>query len=104
MLFRSRTGNARTKLLVYFRDGDRYVLIASNFGRPGNPLWFNNIRHEPRVTFETATEKFEAQAEIADPVTRDRVFAAVSEQQPGFLEYQRGLARTIPVVLLARTG
>ena len=38
-----QTGKQRTRPLVYVRDGDRYVLCASNGGSPRHPGWYHNL-------------------------------------------------------------
>jgi deazaflavin-dependent oxidoreductase (nitroreductase family) len=38
-----RTGKRRTRPLAYVRDGERYVLCASNGGSPTHPGWYYNL-------------------------------------------------------------
>ena len=38
-----RTGEARTVPLLYVADGERVVLIASNWGQPNHPAWALNL-------------------------------------------------------------
>ncbi len=47
-----RTGKLRTTPLVYLRDGDRVVVVASQAGRPQHPLWFRNLEADPDVTVQ----------------------------------------------------
>jgi F420H(2)-dependent quinone reductase len=42
-----RTGKQRTRPLAYVRDGDRFVLCASNGGSPRHPGWYHNLRGRP---------------------------------------------------------
>jgi deazaflavin-dependent oxidoreductase (nitroreductase family) len=100
----AKTGLARTSPLVYTRDGDRIVIIASNGGADTHPAWYFNIVANQVVTVELGTEKFEAKASIAEPAERDRLFAAQAELMPGFKEYEASTDRVIPVVTLERVG
>jgi F420H(2)-dependent quinone reductase len=44
-----RTGKRRTRPLAYVRDGDRFVLCASNGGSPRHPGWYHNLRAAGRA-------------------------------------------------------
>jgi deazaflavin-dependent oxidoreductase (nitroreductase family) len=46
----AKSGQPRTVPLVGIRDGDRVVLIGTNFGQPRQPAWFHNLRAHPHVT------------------------------------------------------
>ena len=39
-----RTGLLRTTALTYARDGDDYLVVASNGGRPDPPTWLRNLK------------------------------------------------------------
>jgi deazaflavin-dependent oxidoreductase (nitroreductase family) len=96
----ARSGQARTNPLVYTRDGDRYVVIASKGGAPTNPDWYHNVVANPEVTLEVGPKRFTARAVVADGDERDRLYAAQAALMPGFAEYQRKTTRRIPVVVL----
>jgi deazaflavin-dependent oxidoreductase (nitroreductase family) len=96
----ARTGrNHRVPLGPLHIDG-QLVVVASAMGSPKHPAWYHNIRHNPLVTVETDTEKFEAMAAIAPD--RDRLFAKVTELAPGFAGYQARTTRVLPVIVLHR--
>src|SRR6266446_8211090 len=42
-----RTSQPRTSALLYVRDGDAYVVIASKGGAPQHPWWFHNLTAQP---------------------------------------------------------
>lgn len=96
----AKTGKRRTNPLAYFRDGDRYVVVASKGGAPANPDWYYNLLANPRATIEVGTEQFEVTAEPAGTAERERLWAMVIERNPAFQEYQRKTRRTIPLVIL----
>ncbi|HKH11862.1 MAG TPA: nitroreductase/quinone reductase family protein, partial [Rubrobacter sp.] len=52
-----KTGQRRTTPLLYLRDGDRYVTVASNGGAPKPPLWWLNLQANPEATVETGGRK-----------------------------------------------
>ena len=57
-----KTGELRRTALVYERDGDRYVLAASNRGADRHPAWYLNLLADPYVTLQVRTETFTARA------------------------------------------
>lgn len=103
----SRTGDEITTPLVYGRDGDDYVIIASRGGAPQNPKWFANIKHNPDVEVEVGdgkrTETFLAHARVVeDRAERDRLYEAMIQIWPSFADYQKRTERLIPVIRLER--
>ena len=96
------SGEQRTTPLVYSKDGDRVVIIASMGGAPKHPAWYLNLSASPRVTVELGTEKFEATASSAEGAERDRLYAQQAAMMPAFTEYEQKTTRRIPVVLLNR--
>src|SRR5215216_999167 len=100
----ARTGLPRVVPLVYTRDGEDLVIIASKGGAPTNPDWYHNLVANPEVTVEIGTERFAARARVTEGEERDRLYDAMAEQMSYFAEYQRKTDRRIPLVVLERTG
>jgi deazaflavin-dependent oxidoreductase (nitroreductase family) len=98
----AKSGKKRINPLVFTRDGDNYVVIASKGGSPTHPDWYHNLVANPDVTVEVGTERFEAHARLAEGEERDRLYAAQAAIMPGFADYQRKTSRHIPVVVLER--
>jgi len=100
----AKSGQARENPLVYTRDGDRYVVIASKGGAPTNPDWYHNLVATPDVTLEILGEKFPARASVADGEEYNRLYRNQAELMPAFADYQRKTSRKIPVVVLEQTN
>ncbi len=98
----AKSGKEHVTPVAHTRDGDRYVIIASKGGAPDNPDWYYNIVANPTVTVEVGTEKFEAEATVAEEPERTRLYDQMAAVMPGFAEYQKKTTRTIPVVVLTR--
>jgi deazaflavin-dependent oxidoreductase (nitroreductase family) len=98
----AKSGRAVTTPVMYLADGERYVVIASNAGADHHPAWYHNLRATPEATVEVGTEKFQVKAVFAEEGERDRLYARMVEQAPGFAEYQAKTSRRIPVVALLR--
>ena len=102
-----KSGDAITTPLVYGREGDDYIVVASKGGAPNHPMWFGNINATPEVEVEVAndhgTETFKARARVVDSrQERDRLYKEMSKIWPGFAEYQKRTERVIPVIVLER--
>jgi deazaflavin-dependent oxidoreductase (nitroreductase family) len=100
----AKTGQARLAPLVYSREGDGFVIVASKGGAPVHPAWYHNLVANPVVTVEVGGETFEARARVTEGAERDRLFAERATASPNFAEYQRRTTRVIPVVVLTRLG
>ncbi len=100
----ARTGVEHVTPVVYSRDGDCLVIVASKGGAPTHPAWYHNLQAHPVVTLEVGAETFKARATIADPEDRKRLYAAHAAKYPGFLDYEKKTDRVIPVVRLQRVG
>jgi len=97
-----RTGRPHTTPMMYVRDGERLLVLASNAGAPDHPDWYLNLVANPQVTVEVDGEEYRATAVVTAGEERDRLFAGTVEQYPFFADHQAGISRTIPVVALAR--
>jgi len=99
----AKTGASRTNPVVFTRDGDKLVIVASKGGAPTNPGWFHNLKANPVVTVELGREKFQARASVATPETeRRRLYDRHAATHPGFKEYETRTTRRIPVITLER--
>ena len=43
-----RTGQKRTSALIFGRDTDDYLVVASMGGAPNHPMWYLNCRRIPK--------------------------------------------------------
>jgi deazaflavin-dependent oxidoreductase (nitroreductase family) len=99
----AKSGEPRVAPLVYSKDGDRYVIMASKGGAPTHPAWYANVVANPVVTVETAGEAFQARATELRGDERNRLWDAHVVQHPGFAEYvAKAGDRVIPVIALDR--
>ena len=105
----AKSGDDITTPLVYRKDGDRYVVVASKDGAPEHPKWLHNLETNHIVELEVAadggTETFKAKAKpIMNGPERDRLYEHLAEVWPSFRDYQQRTERTIPVVVLERVA
>lgn len=100
----AKSGEARLAPVVYSRDGDDLVIIASKGGAPTHPAWYHNLVANPVATVEVGPETIQVRAEAVDGAERDRLYAAHAAIHPSFLEYEQKTSRRIPVLRLRRIG
>ena len=97
-----KSGKPRTTPLIYARDGEDYVIVASNGGDPEHPGWYENLAKDPNVELQVLDEVFSARARTAEGDERDRLWRKANEVWPHYAEYQEKTDREIPVVVLTR--
>jgi deazaflavin-dependent oxidoreductase (nitroreductase family) len=98
-----KTGLRRTTPLVYLSDGDRVVVVASQAGRPENPMWFGNVVANPAVVVQVGRSRAQMQARVADEAERALLWPKLVALYPDYDSYQSWTDRVIPVVVLEPT-
>ena len=94
----NRTGAVRKTPLMRVRDGDAYVLIASQGGAPQDPVWVHNLRANPDVDLRDLAVVTPMRArEVTDPAERARLWKLAAAAFPPYDDYQKKTSRTIPV-------
>ena len=96
----NKTGAIRKTPLMRVKDGDSYVLVASQGGAPKNPVWVYNLRRDGDVEIRDATEVHTMRVrEVEDDDERQRIWALSVEAFPPYAEYQAKTSRKIPVFI-----
>ena len=98
----AKSGRERVNPLVYSKDGERIVIIASYAGAPRHPDWYHNLLEHCDVTLEVGAETFRARASVTEGEERQRLFDQQAAEMSIFKEYQAKTSRQIPVVVLER--
>lgn len=96
----ARSGRPRRNGVIYFHDGDRVILVASNAGRPVHPAWFYNARANPDVKLNGHPYRVEV---VGDEDDRARLWGLGDRVFPPFATYRESAARsgrTIPILQL----
>jgi len=97
-----KTGTLRKFALIYGRDGDDYVLVASKGGAPDHPGWYKNLVANPAAEIQVRGDVIPVTARTGTAADKKRVWPTMTKQWPGYDDYQAGTKRDIPVVLLRR--
>ena len=98
-----KTGEARTAPLIYARDGDDYLIVASVGGMPQHPAWYRNLQAEPKAQIQVKADVLDVVARTASDEEKPRLWAIVNEVWPNYEAYQARTDRVIPVVVLTPT-
>ncbi|MET0758565.1 MAG: nitroreductase/quinone reductase family protein [Mycobacterium sp.] len=96
----AKTGRERTHVVLGLPDGDRVVVVASNYGRPHHPNWYYNLLANPRASIEIGGVARRVVAHELDGAERERCYQRGVDVYPGFTLYQRRVRRRIPVLAL----
>ena len=96
------SGKQRRTMLIYGRDGDNYLLVASQGGAPDHPQWYKNLAANPEVQIQVLADKFTARARTATPEEKSRLWPIMTGHWPAYDEYQTRTSRDIPLVILER--
>jgi len=95
-----KTGLPRTTPLMYIRDGEGYVITASNNGRDNAPAWLYNLQASPQVEIDLPGKRLKATASLATTAEKDRLWPILVAQAPFFDDYRKKTSRQIPMVML----
>jgi deazaflavin-dependent oxidoreductase (nitroreductase family) len=97
----AKSGIERHTPLVYTRDGDKVLLVASRGGDARHPAWYRNLVANPDVQFAIRGDERPYRARTATSEERPRFWRMVNRTYPGYDVYQRRAGdREIPVVVL----
>ncbi|HEY8598950.1 MAG TPA: nitroreductase family deazaflavin-dependent oxidoreductase [Thermomicrobiales bacterium] len=100
----ARSGQSRTIPVAYTTDGDRFIIMAANGGRPTDPDWYHNLLAHPTAVVEVGTETFPVNAAAAVEPERTRLAAQMATAVPLFASLQERTTRPIPVIILMRAA
>ena len=98
----AKTGKARTTSLTYARDGDDYLVVASNGGSPRAPGWYHNLKAQPSIEINVGPRRFGVTARPVLPgdPDRERLWKIVTKYNKSYDQYQKRTRRPLPVVVL----
>ena len=99
-----RSGGAHTVPMMFHRDGDRVLVIASAAGAPRHPHWYLNLAADPAVIVELPDETYAGVAVTLTGEDRERTWGMLKETYSFFAAHEAQVDREIPVVDLRRAG
>jgi F420H(2)-dependent quinone reductase len=94
-----KTGEPRVSLLYFLRDGDRVIVAASKGGADKNPMWYLNLKADPKVAVQIKDEVLELKARDATDEERAQYWPKLVAMYPTYDDYQSFTDRLIPLVV-----
>jgi deazaflavin-dependent oxidoreductase (nitroreductase family) len=95
-----RSGQPRTSALIFGRDGDDYLVIASKGGADEHPLWYRNLLADPHAAIQVRDRQLKVTARTAGAEERPRLWGVMTASWPNYDAYQSRTKREIPLVVL----
>jgi deazaflavin-dependent oxidoreductase (nitroreductase family) len=98
-----KSGEPRVAPLIYLKDGEHLVLVASKGGMSHHPLWYRNLEANPNVEVELpGTGKLPMHAQRATDEEKALLWPRLLQIYPDYDDYQARTERDIPVVVLTQ--
>lgn len=94
-----KTGEPRVSPLLYLREGNRVILGASRGGSDKHPLWYLNLKANPKVSVQIKDEVLSLTARDADDAERAQYWPKMVAMYPTFEDYESWTDRVIPIVI-----
>ena len=94
-----KTGESRVNPLYFLRDGDRVIVAASKGGAAKNPMWYLNLKANPKVSVQIKKEVLDLTARDATDKERAKYWPQLVDMYPSYDDYQSWTDRTIPIVV-----
>jgi deazaflavin-dependent oxidoreductase (nitroreductase family) len=95
-----KSGKQYRTALIYGRDGDNYVVVASKGGAKKHPEWYRNLVANPEVEVQVLGDRFKARARTANAEERPALWEMMAKMWPSYDSFQKKTSRQIPVVIL----
>jgi deazaflavin-dependent oxidoreductase (nitroreductase family) len=96
-----KSGRPRTAPLLYLREGEDLVIVASMAGMSKHPIWYRNIEANPDVEVEIGSEKAKMHARRASDAEKAALWPKLVAMYADYDQYQARTDRNIPVVILS---
>lgn len=94
------SGEPRAATLLFVRDGERFVVLGSNWGQEHHPAWSSNLLAQPHASVTVAGETTPVVATIASDEDRARLMPALLEVWPGYAAYAERSGRELRMFTL----
>lgn len=82
-----RSGEPRTAPLATLPDGDRWIVVGSNFGRQNHPAWTHNLLAEPTATVQLKGSTYSVEARLLSEEEKAEMWPRIIKLWPNFNKY-----------------
>ena len=96
----AKSGKIRKTPLMRVENNGEYAIVASLGGAPKHPVWYHNVKKNPRVELQDGpvSKDYDAREVFGDE--RAEWWERAVEAWPDYAEYQKKTDRQIPVFVL----
>ena len=95
-----KSGARHTLPLLYLREGERIVTVASKGGMDHHPLWYRNLVANPEVDVQIGSQVQAGRARTANEAEKAALWPKLVAMYPSYADYQARTPRNIPVVII----
>ena len=96
-----KSGRSRTVPLLYLVDGNAFIVVASQGGRPQHPGWYFNLEADPSGELTIGSRRLLVTAQRVSEEEKAQLWPRLVAIYPPYRDYQRRTKRLIPVVRLS---
>ena len=86
--------------MLYLKDGDHWIIVASNGGDDRHPAWWLNLKANPIAQIQVGRVVNQVRAREATELERNRLWPHLVGMYSVYDDYQRRTSRKIPIVFL----
>lgn len=92
----AKTGELRSSELMFTPDGDGGAIVAgTSFARAAHPGWTANLLAHSEAEAVVRGRTYPVHAALLATEERDRIWARIEAQWPGYRAYERESGRTV---------
>lgn len=99
-----RSGRKRTTPLLYVREGSRFIVAGTNWGKPKEPDWALNLLANATAWVQVGGERGKCRARVADEEEERRLWPKLQEIWPAYDTYRERSGRKVNVFVLEPNG
>jgi deazaflavin-dependent oxidoreductase (nitroreductase family) len=94
-----KTGEPRVSPLYFHQDADKVIVAASKGGSDKHPMWYLNLKADPKVSVQIKDETRQLIAREATEAERELYWPKLVEMYPTYDDYQSWTERKIPLIV-----
>jgi deazaflavin-dependent oxidoreductase (nitroreductase family) len=96
----AKSGKLRKTPLMRVEHEGRYAVVASQGGAPKHPVWYHNLKADPRVELQDGPVRRDMTAREVTGEERAQWWQRAVAAYPDYADYQTKTTREIPVFVL----
>lgn len=94
-----KSGVDRGIPIAYFKQDNRYLIVASNWGQDNHAAWYLNLQNDPHARLDVEGKTIPVTAREALGEEYGQLWKFVTTRHPPYLDYQKQTSRRIPIMI-----